>query len=188
VGGTPSHRRRAAARIPRGRKASETIRAFAPAHADVAIETQRVLTWECEDTEGLVPLPGAHAILAQSALPVCIVTSCDRRLAVARLATVDLLIDTLLVSGDEVANGKPDPDPYLLGAHRVGCEIGSCLVIEDAPAGVESGRRAGATVCAVRTTHRDTQLAQAHFRTGTLADVMSDVLELAPPASPALDN
>lgn len=166
-----------------GRKASETIRAFAPAHVDIVVETQRVLDWECEDTNGLVALPGAEAILAQTTLPVCIVTSCDRRLAIARLAAVDLPSDALLVSGDEVANGKPEPDPYLLGAQRVGRDIRSCLVIEDAPAGIESGRQAGATVCAVRTTHRDSQLTRAHFRAGTIADVISDVVELAPPVS-----
>jgi sugar-phosphatase len=169
-----------------GRRASETIRAFAP-HLDIAGETQCILDWECEDTDGLVALPGAHTTFAQTALPFCVVTSCDRRLAVARLAAVGLASDVPIVSGDEVTNGKPAPDPYLLGASRLGEAIGACLAIEDSPAGIESGRRAGATVCAVRTTHPDSQLTRAHFRAETLAEVVSDVLGLTPrpPASPS---
>ena len=166
-----------------GRRASETVRAFAP-HLDVVEEARRILDWECDDTEGLVALPGAREMLAQNALPVCVVTSCDRRRANVRLAAVDLHGGFPFVTGDEVTNGKPAPDPYLLGASRVGAAIGSCLVIEDAPAGIESGLRAGATVCAVRTTHPDSQLSQAHIRADTLATVMSDVLRLAPPFSP----
>src|SRR5262249_31685277 len=162
-----------------GRRSSETIRAFAP-HLDIVKETQRLLGWECEDTEGVAALPGAHAIFAQSVFPVCIVTSADRRLADARLAAVGLNSGIPIVTGDEVANGKPAPDPYVLAASRVRAAISSCLVIEDAPAGIEAGRRAGATVCALRTTHLDSELTQAHFRAETLATIMTDVLGLAP--------
>jgi sugar-phosphatase len=158
-----------------GRRSSETIRAFAP-HLDVVEEAQRILDWECDDVDGVVALPGADAILAQATLPVCIVTSGDRRLAEVRLASVELLAGTPIVAGDEVAEGKPAPDPYLLGASRVGAVIGSCLVIEDAPAGIESGRRAGATVCALRTTHPDAELTAAHLHAETLVEVMRDVL------------
>jgi mannitol-1-/sugar-/sorbitol-6-phosphatase len=161
-----------------GRRSSETIRAYAP-HLDIVEESRRILDWECEDTEGVVALPGAHAIFSQTVLPVCIVTSGDRRLADARLAAVGLLSGIPIVTGDEVTNGKPAPDPYVLGASRVGAAIRSCLVIEDAPAGIESGRRAGATVCALRTTHPDSELTQAHLRAETLATVMTDVLGLA---------
>jgi sugar-phosphatase len=162
-----------------GRRASDTIREFAP-HLDFDEETGRVLDWECEDTEGVVALPGAHAILVQSAVPVCIVTSCDRRLAEIRLAAAGLPTGGPIVTGEEVENGKPAPDPYLLGAGRVGAAIASCLVIEDAPAGIESGRRAGAKVCALRTTHPDSQLTRADIRVDSLATVMTEVLGLTP--------
>jgi sugar-phosphatase len=162
-----------------GRRSSETIRAFA-SHLDVVEEAQRILDWECEDIDGVIALPGADVILTQTVLPVCIVTSGDRRLAEARLAAVGLLNGIPLVTGDEVANGKPAPDPYILGASRVGAAIGSCLVVEDAPAGIESGRRAGATVCALRTTHDDSELSEAHLHADTLVGVVRDVLGIVP--------
>ncbi|HXF52222.1 MAG TPA: HAD family phosphatase [Dehalococcoidia bacterium] len=49
-----------------------------------------------------------------------------------------------IVSGDDVARGKPDPEGYLLAARRLGVDPRRCVVVEDAPAGVEAGRRAGA--------------------------------------------
>lgn len=161
-----------------GRKASETIRAFAPSDADIARETQRVLDWECDDTEGLIILPGARRILTQTMIPVCIVTSCHVRLAHARLEAVGLPSEVPLVSGDQVGNGKPAPDPYLVGAERLGIAIETCLVIEDAPAGIEAGRQAGATVCAVRTAVPESQLTGSHHVVNDLDEVIDQILHL----------
>lgn len=47
------------------------------------------------------------------------------------------------VSGEDVARGKPDPQVYLLAAARVGAQPARCVVVEDAPFGVEGARRAG---------------------------------------------
>jgi len=69
---------------------------------------------EVTDTDGIVALPGAAEVLR---LPVvAIVTSCTRRLALARLSAAGLPEPAVLVSADMVARGKPAPDPYLLGA------------------------------------------------------------------------
>ncbi len=57
----------------------------------------------------------------------------------------------LLVTGSDVERGKPEPDIYLLAAERLGVDPAQCLAFEDAPAGIESARRAGMTVWAVRT-------------------------------------
>ena len=59
----------------------------------------------------------------------------------------------VLVTSDQVARGKPAPDPYLLAAERLGVDPAACLVVEDAPAGIAAGRAAGMTVWAVATTH-----------------------------------
>ena len=59
----------------------------------------------------------------------------------------------MLVTADQVARGKPAPDPYLLAAERLGVDPADCLVLEDAPAGIAAGRAAGMTVWAVTTTH-----------------------------------
>jgi glycerol 3-phosphatase-1 len=61
-----------------------------------------------------------------------------------------------MVTAEEVANGKPDPACYKLGAARLGFEDvdgNSVLVLEDAPAGVRAGKAAGYRVLAVATTH-----------------------------------
>ena len=80
-----------------------------------------------------------------------------------------------MVTGDEVSNGKPDPEPYVLAAERLGVPIASCLVIEDSPAGIDAGRAAGATVWAVRTTHPDPDLVRAHHRTATVASALVEM-------------
>jgi len=58
-----------------------------------------------------------------------------------------------VMSADQVAHGKPHPDVFLAAAREAGIPPGQCLVIEDAPAGIEAARRAGMKSLAVRTTH-----------------------------------
>ena len=67
--------------------------------------------------------------------------------AIERLGIAGLVDAT--VSGEEVARGKPDPEPYLLAAHRLGLERGACVAVEDAPAGVTAARAAGMRCLAV---------------------------------------
>jgi sugar-phosphatase len=120
---------------------------------------------------GIDVLAGAAAALA--ALPagrVAIVTSCTAPLAVARLAASRLAAPAVVVTASDVAVGKPDPQPYLLGARRLGADPARCLVVEDAPAGLDSGRAAGCATLAVVTTHAAADLA-ADVVVGTLADV-----------------
>ena len=59
----------------------------------------------------------------------------------------------VFITSDLCSRGKPDPEPYLLGAKHVQADIARCLVVEDAPPGVESGKRAGAKVLGLKTTH-----------------------------------
>lgn len=53
------------------------------------------------------------------------------------------------VSAEEVENGKPAPDVYLLTAKKLGVNPSECLVLEDAPRGVQAGKSAGMTVFAI---------------------------------------
>ncbi|TFK57536.1 HAD-like protein [Heliocybe sulcata] len=57
------------------------------------------------------------------------------------------------VTSNDVANGKPHPDPYLAGAKKCGVDPTKCLVVEDAPSGIKSGHAAGAQTLAVCTSH-----------------------------------
>ena len=79
----------------------------------------------------------------------------------------------MLVTSDQVADGKPAPDSYLLAAERLGLDPADCLVLEDAPAGVAAGRAAGATVWAVTTTHPAGRAGRRHrVAAGGLPEVL----------------
>lgn len=121
-----------------------------------AAAADRILEIEIADGEGVVALPGAaEAMAALAPTGRCIVvTSAIRRLAAARLALTGLL-QCELVTADDVARGKPDPEPFRVAAQRLGVDPALTLVVEDATAGVTAGRAAGATVLGVRTTMRD---------------------------------
>jgi sugar-phosphatase len=144
-----------------GRPSLATIRDLLP-DADHIAENEVVLRGEIEDTEGVVPLPGALELL--NSLPSdrwAIVTSCARELAAIRLNAAGLPVPTRILTSDDVTRGKPDPEPYLKGAALLGLPAGKCLVFEDAPAGIRSGKGAGALVVALTTTSPDTELEQA---------------------------
>lgn len=62
------------------------------------------------------------------------------------------------LSAETVAHGKPAPDIFIAAAHHLGFDPSDCIVIEDAPAGIESGKRAGCFVVALETTHKKENL------------------------------
>ncbi|MEN9753196.1 MAG: hypothetical protein RL670_887 [Actinomycetota bacterium] len=91
-----------------------------------------------------VALPGAIELTGSAPLgswTVC--TSANRNLGTARLEAAGIRIPKELVTAEDVERGKPHPDPYLLGAKRLGLDPADCVVFEDAPAGVLAGIAAG---------------------------------------------
>ena len=58
------------------------------------------------------------------------------------------------MSADEVGRGKPDPAIFLEAARRIGVAAGRCVVVEDAPAGLEGARRAGMRSIGVLSDHQ----------------------------------
>ena len=99
---------------------------------------------EADDQEGVSVMPGAVELVRS--IPQGrwgVVTSGTRLLASARLRFCGLPIPEVLVTADEVSNGKPHPEPYLKGAERLGFEPEECLVIEDAPAGIQAATSGG---------------------------------------------
>jgi len=144
-----------------GRPSIATIRDLLPS-ADAAQENEMVLRGEIEDTAGVVSLPGACDLLKSVPLDRwALVTSCARPLAEVRLKTAGLPIPHRMVTADDVRVGKPDPEPYLKGAALLGVPASKCVVFEDAPAGIRSGKSAGALVVALRSTASDPELEQA---------------------------
>jgi sugar-phosphatase len=115
---------------------------------------------EIADLDGVVALPGTRELL--STLPpnkLAVVTSATRDLAQVRLRAADLLqFAQHLITSDDIQCGKPDPEPYQKGAAALGLCPADCVVIEDAAAGVRSGKAAGARVIGLRTTSSDEEL------------------------------
>src|SRR5262249_47616931 len=131
-----------------GRPSISTIRDLLP-DADAEAENLIVERGELDDTEGVVPLPGARELLSSLfSERWAIVTSCTRPLAEPRLWEAALPIPKRMVTSDDITFGKPNPEPYLKGAALLGLRVQECVVFEDAPAGVRAGKTAGAIVVA----------------------------------------
>jgi mannitol-1-/sugar-/sorbitol-6-phosphatase len=136
-----------------GRRTVDTIAEVVP-HLDVTVEAQRFEAEELEAEEGVVGVAGAAGLLAAiSALEWAVVTSASRELAARRLRLGGLPVPMVLVGADDVRRGKPDPEGYLTAAQRLGFAPENCLVVEDTPAGIESGRAGGMQVIGITTTY-----------------------------------
>jgi len=161
-----------------GRRTIETIREFAPhlEGAEAEKAERRVEQMEIDDTEGMRAVRGAAALLSR--LPAAcwtIVTSGARPLAEARLRAVGLPLPPRFISGDLVRQGKPHPEPYLKGAELLGAAATECIVVEDAPAGIQAGKAAGARVIALTTTYPRPRLSHADWIVGSLEDLAVEV-------------
>jgi HAD superfamily hydrolase (TIGR01509 family) len=96
-------------------------------------------------------MPGARQLLAQVAaagVPYGLVTSSERPVMEAVLARLEVTFP-VTVCGDDVSRSKPDPEPYLLAAAKLGADPGSCVAIEDSPNGVAAAEAAGCMTIAV---------------------------------------
>lgn len=132
----------------------ETVTRLAIPGADPIEEAAWIAREEMIDLEGVRAIDGAEAFVA--GLPHdswAIVTSATRQLAEARLAAAGLVAPPLFITAEDIAMGKPAPDCYIEAARRLGKDVTQCLVFEDAPAGIEAGRAAGAAVVVVTATH-----------------------------------
>ncbi|HVX47421.1 MAG TPA: HAD-IA family hydrolase [Mycobacteriales bacterium] len=163
-----------------GRRDTDIVALFLPPEhraEGVALVRNHELT----DTDGIVPVAGAAQLLDSLAgRPWAVVTSATRDLATVRLRAAGLPTPDVLVTADDVASGKPDPQGYLTAAQRLAVPPPECLVVEDAPAGIAAGRAAGARTLAVETTHRAAALPDADWVVPDLRSVRvrPDGLEL----------
>ena len=144
-----------------GRPSLTTVTEYLP-NADHEAENREVERREIEDLEGVVPLPGALELLAS--LPPdrwTIVTSCTRPLAEVRIKAAGLPIPLRMITSNDITHGKPHPEPYLKAASLLGFPVADCIVVEDVPAGIKSGKAAGARVIAFTTTVAAPELRKA---------------------------
>lgn len=131
-------------------------RAGSPLAAD---EVSTRLLDEMEQRLRSTPLawqPGARDLVAECrtlGVPTALVSASWSRLieAVGHRIEVDLGTRAfdVIVAGDDVANSKPHPEPYLTAAAALGQVPGECLALEDSPTGVRSARDAGCRVVAI---------------------------------------
>jgi sugar-phosphatase len=138
--------------ISHGRRTTDSIREAAP-HLDAQEEAKEIDAEELVTREGIAEVPGARRLLAGlKPHQWAIVTSASRALANLRMECAGLPIPEVLIAGDDVSNGKPDPEGFLKAASRLGVPPGRCVVVEDSLAGILAGQRAGMKVVGVTTT------------------------------------
>jgi len=116
---------------------------------------------EARGETGIVLLPGVMELLnalGDKGWAIC--TSATHAYADGALEAAHIPQPPVFVTADDVARGKPFPDPYLLGAEKSGVDPTRCLVVEDAPSGIASGKSARCKVVAVCTSHTRERMLQ----------------------------
>ena len=125
---------------------------------------RRVTDLEIANIDGVHAVPGALELLTELTdreIPWTIVTSCTTDLAIVRTRAGKIPMPENSVTFDQVSRGKPFPEPFILGADRLGLQTSLCWAIEDAPGGVTSAKDAGCIVAGVLTTHTREELPHA---------------------------
>lgn len=157
--------------VAHGVRTIEVIRAVAP-HLDAEEEVRKLESREAEDRDGVVAMPGAVELVRM--IPEgrwCVVTSGTRQLASTRLRLFGIPAPKIMITADDVANGKPHPAPYLKGAELLGVNPDECLVIEDAPAGIQSAHAARMRVIGLASTYPASALREADAVVEKLAQI-----------------
>ena len=132
--------------------------------AEIQRWIRRVTDLEISDIDGVHAVPGAIELLTELTdreIPWTIVTSCTTDLAIVRTRAGKIPMPENSVTFDQVSRGKPFPEPFILGADRLGLQTDLCWAIEDAPGGVTSAKDAGCIVAGVLTTHTREELPHA---------------------------
>lgn len=148
--------------------------------ADAAAESLRIEERQSTDLEGVVAVPGAAELLATwPADRLAVVTSASPRLAAARLGHAGLRAPAAMITADQVTTGKPDPEGYLAAAAELGAAPAECVVLEDAPVGLEAAAAGGMRAIAVLTTYPRAELPHADAYVADLrgvADVIASLM------------
>ncbi len=154
-----------------GMPSAQVVRSLLAEHQQVEA-IRRIDELELADVHDIVVLPGAaEALDTLRSAKNAIATSCTVPLAEARIRAARLQPPSVLVTVDDVARGKPAPDPFLEAARRLGVDPTRCLVVEDAPKGLEAAHAAGCFTLAVVTTTAREDL-HAHAVVADLSEVV----------------
>jgi sugar-phosphatase len=161
--------------IGHGVRSREIIRKVAP-HLDCEAEAQSIEALEAADQDGVAVMPGAQDLV--HSIPAgcwCVVTSGTRRLATARLQLAGIPVPNVMVTADDVSRGKPHPEPYLRGAELLGVKPEECLVIEDAPAGIQAAHAGGMKAIGLTSTYPAAALTEADAVVQKLSEIIVSV-------------
>lgn len=158
-------------KMAHGRRTVETLKLISP-DLDAEFEAAKLSAAGVSDLNGVTVMNGARELLASlQAGRWAIVTSGPRGVAQARLTHCGLPVPDVLVTAENMRRGKPDPDGYLAAAERLHCPPEDCIVVEDAPPGIEAALSAGMWVIAVATTHAPEQLQAADAVINTISEL-----------------
>lgn len=153
------------------------------------IESARHYYYMQIEEEGIPQRPGVEEMFAyveEQGMPCAVATSTHQELALIKLRSVGLLARIKgVVSGDQVAHGKPAPDIYLAAAKLIGLPPEDCLALEDSPPGVVAARKAGCVTVMVPDLQAPNELTRsmANFIFPSLAEVADSLREARSVAS-----
>ncbi len=174
-----------------GRGAEEYVKAGARVHGLELTEEQIKKTTQVRQEyflkilsqESLPPFPGVLELIDDAMqsddFRVAIATSgtFEKSRAVLEAAKVPYL-KMVYINGDDVKNKKPDPELFLLAAERMGIEPADCVIIEDAPNGVQAAKAAGAKCIAVTNSTNAKNLSEADLICDSLEKINLDVIKM----------
>lgn len=136
--------------VAAGRTTLETMKIVAP---DLATKKMAddFAKRESNETEGLKQIDGAKEILESFPKELwAIATSGSKLLATSRITNSGLPFPKTLVTSDDITNGKPNPEPFLQAAYRLGVIPEKCVIFEDSVSGIEAAVAAGAKVIGMK--------------------------------------
>ena len=146
-------------RFSHGRPTAATFEHFQPG-VDHTLELAEMVAFEETELDGIRAVPGAETVVQAAQQGAwAVVTSAPRKLAFKRISAAGLPLPRVLVPIDEIHNGKPDPEGFLLAAERLGVDPNDCLVFEDTRPGIQAGLNAGMQVIGLLTTMTAADLA-----------------------------
>ena len=126
--------------------------------------------------EGVLEL--IEAAMADVEMDVAIATSGTREKSQAVLISASVPYEKMVyVNGDDVKRKKPDPQLFLIAAERMGISPCRCVVIEDAPNGVEAAKAAGAKCIAVTNSTTAEKLSQADMICDSLKEINIGIIK-----------
>ena len=161
--------------VAHGRPSEPTVRETRPDLDEDGVRraASRQLELQYADLDDVVEVPGARNLLRLLdvlELPWAIVTSADRRLTEVRLRAAGLTPPDVVVTSEDITEGKPSPEGYRTAATALGVAPTACLVVEDSAPGLAAGHAAGALTAALRGLRGDLSLSGLP----DLADLLSE--------------